>query len=536
MRQSPGRAASRPDQVSRPRLKGPALALLFLAGCASGDSARAITADRENDAREMFVNGYEQIDEVFIDPVDLAAMARSGLTRLATLDQNIAVSERPGQILILAGGKVARAIDTPDAGDAEAWGELTAEAVAAARVASATLRNAPNEAVYEAVFDGMVTELDSFSRYASAEDATENRASREGFGGIGVRISVETGEVRVLSVMHYTPAERAGLAANDIVAEVDGRPIGGLDQENVVELLRGPVGSEVAVTILRGEARQRLIVELVRAHVVPETVTYKREGNVGYLRVYSFNFETAESLQKEMEKVRDEIGPRIKGYVLDLRGNPGGLLDQAVEVSDLFLEEGRVVSTRGRHPDSQQYFEASSGDASEGLPVVVLINGDSASASEIVAAALQDDDRAVIVGSNSYGKGTVQTVLRMPNEGELTLTWARFHAPSGYTLDHLGVLPTICSRDATDEGGVTALIQDLRGGRLAPIPTAARNSVDPANTKALDELRKTCPAREEESESDLALALRLLDEPALYSRALALATPRDLAAAAGASP
>ncbi len=531
-----GSGRGRPNRIAWPRLVGQAFAFLVLAGCASRDSAQSGMAERESEAQEMFVTGYEQIESVYIEPVDMSAMARAGLTRLATLDQNIAVSERPGQILILSGGKVARSIAMPDGGDAEAWGELTAEAVGAARVASPTLRNATNEAVFEVVFDGMVTELDSFSRYAGTEDAAENRASREGFGGIGVRISVENGEVRVLSVMHYTPAERAGLASNDIIAEVDARPIGGLEQEDVVELLRGPVGSKVAVTILRGEPRQRLIVELVRAHVVPETVTYKREGNVGYLRIFSFNQETADSLRKEIDKARDEIGPQLKGYVLDLRGNPGGLLDQAVAVSDLFLEEGRVVSTHGRHPDSHQYFEASSGDVSEGRPIVVLINGDSASAAEIVAAALQDDDRAVIVGSNSYGKGTVQTVLRMPNEGELTLTWARFHAPSGYTLNHLGVLPTICARNAANDSDVGALVQELRGGRLPPIPTAARNSVDPANTKALDELRKTCPTRQEESESDLALALRILDEPALYSRALALATPRGLAAAAGANP
>jgi carboxyl-terminal processing protease len=513
-------------------------ALLWLAaGCAAGDPAAALRAERESDAREVFVAGFEQIDGVYIEPVDLPALARAGLGRLSTLDQNVAVSERPGQVLVLAGGKVVRVLDEPEPNDAEAWGELTADTVRAARVASPVLRDAPNEAVYEAVFDGMMTRLDTFSRYASAKDATENRASREGFGGIGVRISVETGEVRVLSVMHYTPAERAGLMAADVIAEVDGRPVAGLDQERVVDMLRGPVGSKVILTLLRGEARQRLSRELVRAHVVPETVVYKREGDVGYLRVFSFNLETADSLRKEIDKARDEIGPTLKGYVLDLRGNPGGLLDQAVAVSDLFLEDGRVVSTHGRHPDSHQYFEASSGDASDGLPIVVLINGDSASASEIVAAALQDDNRAVIVGSNSYGKGTVQTVLRMPNEGELTLTWARFHAPSGYTLSHLGVLPTICTDGAATDIDVQALLGKLREGKLAPIPTAARNAADPSDTEALDKLRATCPTRADETESDLSLALRLLDEPVLYARALALAPVTDLAAASlGATP
>src|SRR4029453_18190026 len=233
--------------------------------------------------------------------------------------------------------------------------------------------------------------------------------------------------------------------------------------------------------------------------IVPETVTFERKGSVAYLRVYGFNQDTADSLRKEMLHAQQDIGTGLKGYIMDLRGNPGGLLDQSVAVSDLFIGHGRIVSTHGRHPDSHQYFEATAGDIADGLPLVVLVNGDSASAAEIVAAALQDSGPAVVVGSNSYGKGTVQTVLRMPNDGELTLTWARFHAPSGYTLNHLGVLPSICtSRDEDSRATVAALKED----RVAAIPTIARNAASPTDLVTLNKLRAACPARKEENPVD----------------------------------
>lgn len=512
----------------------PAAALL-LASC-SVDPLRSVIAGRESTDRDMYTTGYEQIEEVFIDQVDVERLALAGLQGLATFDARLAVNERSGQVALLADGAIAYSFAAPGPHDAEKWGALTAETVAAARRVSPALHEAADEDVYEVVFDAVVERLDDFSRYASAKDASENRATREGFGGIGVRISVEEGEVLIVSVMHYTPAERAGLRADDVIAEVDGRPIAGIDQEQVIEMLRGPVGSKVRLTIRRGTPAEPFPILLVRAHVVPETVTYRREGDVAYFRIYSFNLETADSLRKEVANAERDIGGRLKGLVLDLRGNPGGLLDQAVAVADLFVEEGRIVSTHGRHPDSHQYFEATEGDIASGLPIAILINGGSASASEIVAAALQDDGRAVIIGSNSFGKGTVQTVLRMPNDGELTLTWARFHAPSGYTLHRLGVLPTLCTKAAASASDIDALVDKLRHGAIAPVPTAQRDALDPSDVAALDRMRASCPMRSDEDESDLRLALKLLGEPALYDRALALAGQPDLASAAGTEP
>ena len=254
-----------------------------------------------------------------------------------------------------------------------------------------------------------------------------------------------------------------------------------------------------------------------------------REGNIAYIKIAGFNQDTARTLRKKILIAEQEIGPALRGFVLDLRGNPGGLLDQSVEVSDLFIRRGRIVSTHGRHPDSHQYFEAESDDLANGLPIVVLVNGGSASASEIVAAALQDAGRAVLVGSNSYGKGTVQTVLRLPNEGELTLTWARFHAPSGYALQERGVLPHVCTSDDTKD--VDRLIQQVRSGHALIDWSLRSKDVTGAADDVVQSLRANCPLSDEDREIDLQIALRILRDEGLYTQVVRSAPATALKAA-----
>jgi carboxyl-terminal processing protease len=492
--------------------------VLALPGCGVG---AGFGESEDYDApRDMFVSGYEKIEAVYIQDVPLSDLTVAGLTQVASLDPTLAVSREADKVALKVEGKNQATFKSPPEGDADGWGDLAADLLAAAQAASPPLKAKPNEDIYDAFFGGALTKLDGFSRYSTAAEAAENRATREGFGGIGVRVAVEEGAVRVISVMNYTPAQRVGLKADDIITHVDGKPVVGLEQDQVIDMLRGPDDSHVKVTLVRNKGAP-FTVDITRAHIVPETVTYERRENVAYMHIYGFNLDTADSLRKEMLHARQDIGSGLKGYILDLRGNPGGLLDQSVAVSDLLIDDGRIVSTHGRHPDSHQYFEATAGDVADGLPLVVLVNGDSASAAEIVAAALQDSGRAVVVGSNSYGKGTVQTVLRMPNDGELTLTWARFHAPSGYTLNHLGVIPSVCT---TGNGSnAELLIDELRKNELKPIPTGIRNAVDPENTTALNELRSLCPERRGEEAIDEQVALQLLTHPSLYRRAVHLA-------------
>lgn len=494
---------------------------LAIAGCAGSRSS----TDPSALARQMFEAGFEDIDAVYIDKPDIGGLALAGMQQLSTIDSDVTARRSGDKLELLLKNQIAYSRTVSDDFDPEDWGALTADVLEEATEDSEKLKIAPVEKIYEAMFSGVVGELDQFSRYASAQNARENRAARDGFGGIGVRISVEDDQVRVISVMHYTPAERMGLKNDDIITEIDGQPTKGMNQQEVVDRLRGPVDSKVEITVKRAELAEPFTVAITRAHVVPETVIYRREGDVAYFRVYSFNSETAESLKRAVADAEREIGPRLKGFIIDLRDNPGGLLNQSVAVSNLFLREGRVVSTHGRHPDSHQYFEASGDDIARGKPIAVLVDGNSASAAEIVAAALQDNRRAVVVGSNTYGKGTVQTVLPLPNQGEITLTWARFHAPSGYTLHHLGVLPSVCTSiyRTTEE-----VMRDLGNGRMPQVPTDRRNAVKPDDTSGLDALRKTCPARQQENPLDLDVALKLVSAPEMFASAVRLAEPPQL--------
>jgi carboxyl-terminal processing protease len=499
------------------------LALLAVAGCSTAPSPLAANSDYDSD-RRMFNAAYEDIDELYIRPVDLKNLAVGGLSALAKLDDKLAVKQESGQIDLLYGGDVEAVFATTPQFKADDWAALTANGIAAARKASPAVAKADSEVVYQTVFGGILARLeDPFTRYAGRAQAAENRASREGFGGLGIHIAVEDGAVRITSVQHYTPAERAGLRAEDLIDAVDGVSTKGLDQAKVIGMLRGDVNSRVVLTVKRPGTAEPLSFAITRALVIPESVTYRREGDIAYFRIYNFNEDTAGSLRREFENARSDIGGGLRGIVIDLRDDPGGLLDQAVASADLFIDGGPIVSTHGRNPESHQHYEATAGDITDGLPIAVLINGDSASASEILAAALQDSERAVLIGSNSYGKGTVQQVQTLPNSGELTITWARYYAPSGYTLNHIGVLPSICTnkgdQDATD------ILSQLSGGRLSRVPVTARNATSPDDTAALDKLRLTCPADKEQPAVDLQVALRLLRQPRLYAEALALAVP-----------
>lgn len=524
---SAGRAGSAPLCRHALRRVWPSLALiplLFgLVACSSTGGKQPKDTDSALD-RDMMVSGLGDIDSIYITKQHLDELTLAGLQQLSSLDPTLKVEGDQDDLRLLRDGRVLDAEHVEDGKEAGAkhWGRAAAELLQEARTTSPAIAKAGSEKIYETVFTGIIGKLDGFSRYSGADQAKEERAARDGFGGIGVRISVDDGQVRITSVMHYTPAERLGLKRDDILLEIDGDSVEGMTQQQVVNLLRGEVDSRVQLLVQREGRDDPFEVTVKRAHVVPETVSYRREGNVAYFRLFGFNSETASSLKREIKDAQTEIGKKLKGYVLDLRGNPGGLVPQSVAVANLFLEEGRIVSIHGRHPDSHQYFEASEGDIAEGRPVAVLIDGNSASAAEIVAAALQDNGRAVLIGSNSYGKGTVQNIKTLPNQGEIKLTWARFHAPSGYTLHHLGVLPTVCT---SGKVSADALLAELKSGQLPQVPTLRRNAAKPDDTAALDDLRRICPARRAEDPVDLELALRLIDQPSLYASAVGLAQP-----------
>ncbi|MEO1109337.1 MAG: S41 family peptidase [Pseudomonadota bacterium] len=302
------------------------------------------------------------------------------------------------------------------------------------------------EELIEAAIDGMLTSLDPHSSYLSPDDAEQMRVQTRGeFGGLGIEVTQEEGFVKVVSPIDDTPAAAAGIEAGDFITHVDGESILGLTLDKAVDLMRGPVGSEIIITVVREGEPEPFDVTIIRDTIKLTAVRARTEGTSVVLRVTTFNDQTFPNLQAGLEEQIAEAGgiDKVNGVVLDLRNNPGGLLTQAIRVSDAFLNEGEIVSTRGRDPQDGERFNATPGDLAEGKPIVVLINGGSASASEIVAGALQDHRRAIVVGTKSFGKGSVQTVMPLRGDGAMRLTTSRYYTPSGRSIQALGVSPDI---------------------------------------------------------------------------------------------
>jgi carboxyl-terminal processing protease len=298
----------------------------------------------------------------------------------------------------------------------------------------------------EAAINGMLTSLDPHSSYLSPDDAEDMRVQTRGeFGGLGIEVTQEEGFVKVVSPIDDTPADAAGIEAGDFITHVDGESVLGLNLDQAVEMMRGPVGSEIIITVVREGEPEPFDVTIVRDTIKLTAVRTRTVGESVVLRVTTFNDQTTPNLESGFAKQVEELGgmENVNGNVLDLRNNPGGLLTQAITVSDSFLEKGEIVSTRGRNPQDGERYNAEPGDLAEGKPIVVLINGGSASASEIVAGALQDHRRAIVVGTKSFGKGSVQTVMPLRGDGAMRLTTARYYTPSGRSIQALGVSPDI---------------------------------------------------------------------------------------------
>ena len=314
------------------------------------------------------------------------------------------------------------------------------------RIRSEYVEEVSSKDLIEAAIDGMLTSLDPHSSYLSADDAAKMKVQTRGeFGGLGIEVTQQEGFVKVVSPIDGTPADAAGMEAGDFITHVDGQSLLGLTLDEAVGMMRGPVGSEIIITVVREGEDEPFDVSIIRDTIKLTAVRARTEGDTVVLRVTTFNDQTYPNLVDGLEKQVEEAGgmENINGIVLDLRNNPGGLLNQAIRVSDAFLEKGEIVSTRGRYSRDSERYNAKAGDLANGKPIVVLINGGSASASEIVAGALQDHRRAIVVGTRSFGKGSVQTVMPLRGEGAMRLTTSRYYTPSGRSIQALGVSPNI---------------------------------------------------------------------------------------------
>ncbi|MFN4130174.1 MAG: S41 family peptidase [Paracoccaceae bacterium] len=395
------------------------------------------------------------------------------------------------------------------------------------RVRAQYVEEVDSKKLIEAAINGMLTSLDPHSNYLAPKDFDDMQVQTRGeFGGLGIEVTQEEGFVKVVSPIDDTPADEAGIEAGDFITHVNGESVLGLQLDAAVDLMRGPVGSEIIITVVRKDVAEPFDVSIIRDTIKLTAVRSRVVGDTVVLRVTTFNDQTYSGLEENLKKSVAELGgmENVNGFVVDLRNNPGGLLTQAIRVSDAFLDKGEIVSTRGREARDSERINAKLGDLAEGKPIVVLINGGSASASEIVAGALQDHRRAIVVGTKSFGKGSVQTVIPLRGEGAMRLTTARYYTPSGRSIQALGVMPDIVvnqpRRDPTaaaEEEETSATRRptseaDLRG-------TLSNDSMSEDERKLLEEER----ARTEE-------AAKLRDED--YQLAYAIDILRGLQAVA----
>ena len=320
------------------------------------------------------------------------------------------------------------------------------------RVRSDYVDEVTDKDLIENAINGMLTSLDPHSSYMNAKAFRDMQVDTRGeFGGLGIEVTMENGLVKVVTPIDDTPASKAGLQPGDLIIALDGEPVMGLTLAEAVEKMRGKVGTTLKITVRRA-AREPFEVTLQRAIIKIRSVRFNMEGeDVGYIRITQFNEQTESGLKTAIDNLRKQAGNKLKGLVLDLRNNPGGLLDQAISVSDAFLERGEIVSTRSRRDGEGSRANAKPGDFTNGMPVVVLINGGSASASEIVAGALQDHRRAIILGTRSFGKGSVQTIVPVASGGAMRLTTARYYTPSGRSIQAKGIDPDIVVEQARIE-------------------------------------------------------------------------------------
>lgn len=366
----------------------------------------------------------------------------------------------------------------------------------------------------ENAVNGMLTSLDPHSSYLNAESFEDMQVNTRGsFGGLGIEVTMENGFVKVVSPIDDTPAFRAGIKAGDYITHIDGESVPGMSLGDAVDKMRGKVGTKIHLKVRREGAMEDITKTITRDIIKIRSVRHQTEGKTGYVRITTFNQNTFDGVKNAIRDIKKDLGDDLRGYVIDLRNNPGGLLDQAISVADVFLDQGEIVSTRGRDKNDIERDNATDGDLTDGKPLVVLINGGSASASEIVAGALQDHKRAILIGTQSFGKGSVQTIIPISGHGAMRLTTARYYTPSGRSIQAKGIKPDITVEQARLEklDGQRLRESDLRG--------ALDKSEKDKSSKSKSKKGKKDEEKDEEKPVDYQLnrALDLINGLSLYT-------------------
>jgi carboxyl-terminal processing protease len=498
------------------------LLLLAVAQVLASASARAEPFGRGRGFEQRLVADVMAAAFDFMAPRTLEAVPLQdfgiwALRGLTTLDPRLQPELKDGALRLVAPGRVLLARAPPAADDARGWGEAVAQLARAGWDASEQVRGAGTQGVLGTLFDALFNHFDPYSRYAPPAEAAAEQARRAGEGGVGVQLAARGGGIAIQSVLPESPAAASGIRAGERLLAVDGEATQGADLADVAAAVAGPVGTDVTLSLRGRDGRVRDIT-LTRALILPRTVSAERAGDLLVLHVSGFSGDTAARLEQAL--VAGLAGVRKpRGVVIDLRGNRGGLLHEAVAAAEILLPHGVVAETAGRDPAAAHVFVADGPDMSGGLPVVVVVDGRSASAAEVLAAALADQRRAVVVGSATLGKGLVQTLAPLPDGGELYITWSRVLAPFGWPIQGLGVLPQVCTSQ-----GEEALRRQLAGlshGEQAMAQALARHRAarPPIAPADLLQIRDACPAAEGR-DLDLFAAGRLVHDPAAYGAAL----------------
>ena len=450
-----------------------------------------------------------------LDQVSAQNLALWGLHGITALDPALSVDLRGTRLQLSASARLVFDRNAPPSEDAAAWGRAAAELEAAAYTASATLRATGTQGLIQGFFDEMFNHLDPYSRYEPPAPAEAERTKLSVDAGAGLGLTVRDHSIVVSDLVPDGPGQQAGVRVGDRILAVDGRRAGSIDHAR--DLLSGPEGTEVRLRVrgLDGVART---VPLALAYIPPETVFAQRDGTLLLIRISSFTSNTAERLSQAIEAGL-AAKPPPAAIAIDLRGNRGGLLRQAITSVALLADRGIIASTAGRDPQATHDWRIDGGDLTHGLPVLVLVDGRSASAAEIMAAALADLGRGVVIGSATLGKGLVQTITRLPDGGELYVTWSRVLAPKGWPIQSLGVIPQICTSLSTEQ--TKQALANLLGGTqdMAAALSASRTARAPLPTARALDIRNACPAAES-NDDDLTAAHFVADHPAAYRAAL----------------
>ncbi len=507
---------------------------LFLSACAVAHKPAPATGSRANlvmDGLDLSIMntvllvGFTDIQERAYQEPSLDELFIRGLNGFKSIDPKFELRVFREHAVLFYKDRPVRDLGKLPGRDMQAWCFVVLRSILMARKLSPEMHAANDEVLYKAVFTSALTDLDAYSRYAPREDAIRNRLVRDGVIGLGVRLDVVPDGAAIQSIVTEGPADLAGLRIGDVIVEANGVSLKGRTIADIRRRLDGIIGTNVALRVLRTGEDSPFGTLAALDLVVPDTVASTFTDGILELHVTRFNQRTTDAVERAVTTARNDPTQALKGIVIDLRNDPGGLLDQAIDTADLFLDSGSIVTLNGRHPGAYQYYEAHTGDIARGIPIALIVDGKSASASEILAAALQDNGRAAVVGTVSWGKGSVQTVRRLPNGGELSLTWARATSPGGVALHGLGLLPDIClsgEAPAADD-----VIRQLLDGKH--LGQDARRLWRGAKDDAAlhDKLRTDCPPEaHQERALDMEIARKIVSDPVLLAHAVADDTPQ----------